>query len=411
MRKNLNSPEEMRMSSRLLQRLTNAFIVLFFFTCQIFHSGFVRAGSVFSDAVWQSSEIDGATLGSAMADVNGDGGRDIVTLSRKRAVVFSLAMDGSLAPFATIPSEEGEEFYRVFAGDFNRDGQAEILLNGFAREQPFSRIVAVRDGQPVALQQFPSLVAPLLWQGEERLFSQTMRGRGEWGQVLSILEWQNGSYRLSQSGIRIASGVGTNPISLFSVTGLGDKLAILTDDGFLVVTDDAGKKIWRSGLRYGGALDMVVFEGKDPLGMKRKAELQIAPRLAVLRGGNVIVVPKNVGILPAAVGAFSGTKAAQYSVLEWTEGGFQEREASPKYDGAISDVQAADYDGDGIENEILLTLWTRGGGMLETSLPKKSLLTVVPSGFPGGFVPPFALPQTPLPPALPPVMPTGTPEF
>lgn len=405
------------MGSFFLHCLITLLTALFFLTCHVFHSGTALAGTVFLDAAWQSAEIDGPVYGSTLADVNGDGARDVVTVLRKRAVVHSLAVDGSLMPLVTVAAGVGEDFHRVFAGDFNRDGEIEILLDGFAREKPFARLVAIRGGQQVVTQEFKALVTPLFWQGEERLFSQTMRGRGEWAQFFSLLEWQGTAYQTSQNGIRIAEGVGSNSVSLFAVTGLGDKLAILMDDGFLVVTDASGKKIWRSGLRYGGALDTLSFEDKDPLGMKRVEELPVMPRLGVLRGGSALVVPKNLGFLPAAIGAFSNMRAAQYSVLEWTEGGFQERKASPNYDGAISDVEVVDNDGDGIKNEILLTLWSRKGGVLETSQPKKSLLTVVPSGFPGGFVPPFAVPPpisgssvTPMAPSTAPV-PSASPTF
>lgn len=389
------------MRTFLLQCLTILLTILFFLTCHVFHSGMAVAGAVFSDATWQSAELDGPVYGSTLADLNGDGTRDVVTVLRKRAVAHALAADGSLTPFVTIAAGTGEDFHRVSAGDFNHDGEVEILIDGFAREKPFARLVVIRGGQPAVMQEFKALVVPLLWQGEDRLFSQTMRGRGEWAQFFALLEWKGTDYQTSQNGIRIAEGVGSNAVSLFAVTGLGDKLAILMDDGFLVVTDAAGKKIWRSGLRYGGSLDAVTFEDKDPLGMKRKSDLAVMPRLGVLRGGSALVVPKNLGFLPAAIGAFSNMRAAQYSVLEWTEGGFQERKVSPNYDGAISDVEVVDDDGDGIKNEILLTLWSRKGGVLETSQPKKSLLTVVPSGFPGGFVPPFAMPPAASVPPLP----------
>lgn len=354
------------------------FIFIVAVLCRLFPMEIAAAGSVLPGAFWQSPEISGAILSASWGDVDGNGAPEIVTVQESRLEILTKNPDGSLTLLATFEANDGERFHRVWVGDFNGDFHVEMVLDGFRGDRPFAKILGWQNGQVIVLQTERAAVAPLFWQGMTRLFRQVGHGRGDWAQDLQELAWNGSRYAANGSTLSLAKGVGGNGVSLYSLTGLGDKLAVFQDDGFLIVMDGNGKQLWRSGLRYGGALDEAAFSGRDPLGINRTGRVILVPRGSWQDRGQTLTVIKNIGFLPSVVGAFANMKASEFAMLEWTEGGFQERKVSPRYDGAISDVSAIDYDGDGLSDELLLVLWSRKGGVLETSRPKTSILTVVP---------------------------------
>lgn len=365
------------MFNRSYQDLTRRVIGLVSGLCLYFIIPSATAGRIFSQAVWESEPIPGAILSVVGVDVNRDGRLDWVMAFPDKLVVADFAPDGAMQVITTIAANVSEGFHRVHCGDFNGDGEPEILLNGFLNGRAFSRLFVWRGGGLQMVQEFSSTVMPLVMTNGERLYSQALRGRGEWSQRLVEQNWFGAYYQDSKPSLRVAKGIGGNTISLFALTGMGQDLAVLKDDGLIEVMDaQAGQRQWQSGLKYGGAVDAVPLTGRDPLGLKNATNLPLPPRLVFLPKQQTLLVAKNNGFLPSAVGAFPNIKSAQYAVLSWTNGGFQERHLSQRYDGAISDVGSVNFKGD--RNAIVLAMWSRAGGVLNSSRPKESFLVVLP---------------------------------
>lgn len=357
-------------------------MVLFGLTCQSFLRREAWAGEVFPETTWESTPMPGVLYSAAVGLCPE---RCIVLLYKDKVVLMRLGKSSEdLSLMTEVKSKPTESFHRVHLGDFDNDGTTDILINGFRNERAFSRWFNWQDGRLVKRQDFTATVMPLWWQGKMRLFSQTLRGRGEWSQTLKeVSPGTKGNPK--KSGLielRLAKGLGSNPIGLFALQSIGEHLVSLSEEGLLTLSDGSGKRLWRSGLKYGGAVDRIAFEGRDPTGVKQDQILTLPPRLATHPESAMLYVAKNSGFLPAAIGAFPDMKAAEYVKLKATGNGLQETFVSRRFDGAISDLNLVDFDGDGHENEVLIVLWVRAGGLLESSQPVSSRVVVV--GVKGG---------------------------
>ena len=353
---------------------------LFWFTCQSFLSGGAWAGEVFPETTWESAPMSGA-LYSAAAGLCPE--RCLALVYKDKIALMRIGKRSEvLSPMAEVNAEATESFHRVHLGDFDADGVTDILVNGFQEERVFSRWFNWQDGHLVKKQDFVATVMPLWWQGKMRLFSQTLRGRGEWSQTLKeiSLDAKSAPKKSERIRLRLATGIGSNPIGLFALQSMDERLVSLSEEGILILSDGLGKRLWRSGLKYGGAVDRIALEGRDPMGVKQDQILMLPPRLAYHAHSAALYVAKNSGFLPAAIGAFPDMKATEYVVLKATTNGLQETFVSRRFDGAISDLNLVDFDGDGRKNEVLIVLWIRTGGLLESAQPVSSRVVVVAAG-------------------------------
>lgn len=103
----------------------------------------------------------------------------------------------------------------------------------------------------------------------------------------------------------------------------------------------------------------------------------LAPPVVVpqMRSEHLYVI-KNEGYLKNVIGAVPSVKNAQIVRLDWTGYGFQESWNSPRFDGALTDFQVIDWDGDGFP-EILATLLLRDKGYADTLKNQDTLIVVI----------------------------------
>lgn len=396
----------------------NMIFIVFFLMCLGFTS-LSWGGAYVPDALWEGELVSGAVLSVAVGDVDGDGRGNLVVLDEQKAVVYaSLDVLGALA---TLTAKKHRQFHRVWVADVDGDGIAEVLINGFQNDSIFSTLYRVQDGDFKLWQDFygkivipwgnsPPTSLPYTQRGGDDLLSQDQKGRWAWSQVLSGLHWNKDQFEETQK-LRLKNGVGWQRVSLFDVAGLEGHLVINRNDGTLELAKD-GKALWRSGMKYGGAVDAIKFNSRDPMGIVREERFGIAPRLlartvvekimpitkaipdlphknrktslpeevpqpVLMPRGSELIAVRNDGFLEGVIGKFARMKSAEIVQLEWTGKILHEKQVSRRFDGAISDMAVLDFDGDGLKNEILVSFWVRQGGMLETMAPKKSVLAVI----------------------------------
>lgn len=348
---------------------------LFWLTCQSFLSGQVWAGEIFPETTWESPQVPGTLYGAAAGRCPE---RCLVLLYKNKIVMMRLGKTSQEVSLMTeVRAGPLESFDRIHFGDFDGNGRPDVLVNGWQKDRVFSRWYLWQDGHFIPKKDFAATVMPLKWQGQTRLFSQTLRGRGEWSQTLKEIRTNGKTKSTKPMLIRLSKGLGSNPIGLFALQSAGERLVYLSDEGKLTLLDGLGKRVWHSGLKYGGAVDRIAFEGRDPTGIKSTQILGLPPRMAYHPESATLYVAKNSGFLPSAIGAFPDMKATEYVALKATANGLQETFVSRRFDGAISDLNLVDFDGDGHENEVLIVLWVRAGGLLESAEPASSKIVVI----------------------------------
>lgn len=382
-------------------------------------SSLALAGDYVPGALWESPLISQTVLSVARGDVDGDGRDNLLVLTPKTLTLHAdLSLSGSLLEW---PAQGHREFHRVWVTQADGVGALEIVVAGYNKEQVFTAIYKWQSGQLELWQEWlGKLVVPLDFRktaagsfpgvGGVAFLSQNQKGRGEWAGEIKKMTWRDGSFKDEVHHV-FKKGWGSQNISLWDIAVLDQKMVISRPDGALEVWE-AGRFVWKSGIKYGGAVDIQTHQSKDPLGILREEQLVIPVRLVwrdvfdkimpspkpildlprksrqdktpvmapepvfVPRGEELIVV-RNDGFLENVIGRFPRMKSAELVQLKWSGKIFQEKFVSPKMDGAIADVLVMDFDGDGLENEALIVLWTRQGRVLGQVQSKGSVLAVV----------------------------------
>ena len=392
-------------------RRSNILSLLVFLSIWHGFSSLAWAGGYVPEALWESQVINSAVLSVGVADLDGDGRENLVTLTEDQVNLWpDLNLSGTAISYK---AQKHRHFHRVWTLDTNGDGMSEIILNGMKGEQIFSTILHLRDGRLETLQDFPGrLLIP--WCGAAQpgmcpMLAQNQKGRWAWAGQLQEITW-DGMKFVEKESLRLAGGIGWQRMTLFNLAPLDDALVVNKNEGSLELWEK-GHSLWKSGLKYGGAVDVVTFGTRDPLGAMREERVNIVPRVVVRtvvekimpdlelqpvpvksrhqkkpvplpepqfvpRGQEVITV-RNDGFLDEVIGKFPRMKSTEIVQLEWTGKIISEKTVSRRFDGAISDVAVIDYDGDGLKNEVLAAFWIRQGSAVGTMGPKKSVLAVL----------------------------------
>jgi len=351
-------------------------IAVFIFLLSLF-SPVAFAQRVFQNSLWESQRLKKAI--TSLAWLTLDAQPCLVALSHQELTLYRI-QGTLLAPLSTLPATRSETFYRVHTVDFDGDAQMDVVINGYAREHVFSHIYSVSAGKLVLRDTLEALVVPLTLHGHTRLYQQLDRGHGVYSRAIQELTYQQNRF-VPGVEIPLREGMGGLAESLFQVSGLRDKLVLLTNDQRLRVQDVKGAKLWQGNQFYGGAFDYVEFTSRDALGLSRQTRFFIDPRLSFDSSSGLLAVIRNDGYLKNVVGAVPSMKSGQVMLMEWGGAGLQERLAYPKLDGAVSDVLFADFDGNGTQ-ELVVSFLVRASGYFDSWDGLQSLIAVLPVAMP-----------------------------
>lgn len=349
--------------NKFIQRL-----ILFLFLMQ---HGTVEAQSL--RTLWQSELIPDEIVSVVVGELDRDWGIDLVYISRHALVVTNLA-GGRVTERSRLKIPQHTELHRISSGDFDRDGQIDLIVNANIKDRFESRLYHVLNGKLELKHTFENLVMPLSLGHEVNLYVQRYLGQGRWSPEMRHLNFQNSSW--SEGAVTILKkGVGHNQLSLFDVAADGALLAQIRGDSRLEVRALNGERKWLSGLTYGGAVDYYRIQSRDPLGLNSESIQVVAPRMQWQ--GSSLWLAKNDSYLGAVVGSVPNVKSARLVLLDGTnDGGFTEAFTSTTFNGAIADVQLLDFDEDS-EREILIVTQDHQSGFLDGYSSQKSRLSIV----------------------------------
>ena len=382
-----------------------------FLTCHLSHSLPAQSQTHFSEAIWESPRIKQALISIGWGDVDGDGQKQWVFLKKNQLVVN----DAGLRPLIKRNATASESFHRLQVGDWDGDGRDDILLSGFRNGQIFTEWLQFQ-GRKQKLKKRQSwglaVVAMQTWQTPEsspywpqpkeddsenkkikkkkedvepkpikrlswQLWSQSHRGRWAWSNEVIRWEWDGTKFVKGQK-LKWSGGVGKNKAALWHLIRGQNHWGALSLTGNLSVHKANGKKVWRSGMRYGGALDWVEYQGKSSLlGVEQQDRFPVQPRMLYHPYHRELIVIKNEGFVGNVVGKFPNMKAVQLVHLQWVGDLLRESSSSPRIDGAITDMSLIDYDGDGWINELAVVLWLRKNSVLGTDNQRQAIIGVI----------------------------------
>lgn len=376
--------------------------------------------SYYPSTLWSSNRINEHLVAIRTGSVMGDGGSDIVTISKNKLIIYRV-IENQL--FTQFQYKRGgrDEWFKLTLFDLEGDGQEEIIISGLYLDGAESIVGKIQSGKFQIMARAPYYLTTIPWPEKEVLVAQKKLGGDDFSGPLMEMVW-NGKKLVKKEEITLPGGISGESISLYSVAGYrtpGQKT-----DGFLQLspsgklihffrqTDGRFKKAWTSGETYNGfvtALDVPVKNIMNDVQSKRffvpttfsvhipePVVIAAAPASAAGSAGatsaplspaveNPVVVPpgppqvfvmKNYGYLKNVVGVETSVRNSQMVRLVWTGYGFQEDWNSPRLDGAISDFDLIDWDGDG-KKEILALFLLRDKGYVDTLKNQDSLLIVI----------------------------------
>ncbi len=350
----------------------------------------------------------------------------LVGLTPKRLILFQVEGD-RLVEKASFKGGVRDEWIKLNLFDLEGDGIDEILVSGLYGENIHSFIAKYENNKIIIINNLNYYLSIITLNNEEEIVAQKRLGEDDFTGPLIRMKW-NGKLLEKGGEIILPSGLSGESLSLYSLQGVEmapDQRGFihLSPSGRVVYFQETAgkyKRQWTSGGEYGGsvlylnrpvknALNQVqdkrffvpltfltgsqIFQGpivppppvsmpehcfdpdkKEAIPTPPECVIPSLPRVAL--NSHHLYLIKNEGYLKNVMGAVPSIKNSQIVRLTWTGYGFQEDWNSPRFDGALSDFDLVDWDGNG-DLEILAILLLRDKGYVDTLKKQDSLLIVI----------------------------------
>jgi len=250
---------------------------------------FKNAQSVVLAHTWGSQRLPGAIWGIAVSDVDGDGIEETLLLKSNQLVVGHIN-DNGFVPESTYEWDGLLEAVKLYTVNLDDDAAEEIIVSAMEANRPSSFGLKFTDGK------FETLFSKAPW--HLRVL------RDNIGKLLIGQQWDTTSffqgpiYFLSVEGKKIKRGERLPlpkwaTIYNFDALGTDSRLVRIEPYEHVMIYEKRGKKfkrIWSSGGRYGGGLNLVDFEARQPLGEANQEGVIINREPLVITGGTPLIL-------------------------------------------------------------------------------------------------------------------------
>ncbi len=298
---------------------------------------------------WASKKINGAIWGVAIGDVTGDGAKDIVYLERNAVRIGSIE-GGALKIISSYEWEGLSQGARLFLKDIDGDSVQEILVSAVFNGMPDSFGLKWEDGK------FKTIFEHVQWHlrvtddgtllGQQRDYETFFAGY---------------VYELSFDGKKLKAG---NNLKLPKWAAIYDftmlpgsaenpedkRVLRLSGNEPLLLYERQGKrlkKVWSSGVRFDGTLNIVEAVERQPLGMSINEDVPIdkEPQVSELYGAVLILAARHDIPLKGVIGRRPFIRNGR--LVAWKEDpslGFAEAFETEEVPGYISDYSIVSYE-------------------------------------------------------------------
>lgn len=398
---------------------------LLFLMGMLLGEGYGLAQTPYPSTIWSSDRFHETLLGIKKGRVMPGESDHLVTLSPHRIGIYRLD-ENRLTQELSFEGKGSEEWIKLFLFDVNQDGQEEIIVTSVGTLGVTSQVFTISDNRFKELTSVSLYLGVVSWEGKNLLVAQKKLGGDDFSGPLLPMEW-DGKKLIAKGKMVLPGGLSGESFSLYSVASVkltpsaegtgfarpdlggslhrqpsadgevSNGLLYLHPAGTFYYFEKEGKKyhrVWSSGEGYGGSVHYLNIPVRNPLNqvVKKRFLIPVPMEIREKKGWwspsgitdgptmekidlNVYLV-KNSGYLKELTGAVPSIKNSQFVRLAWTGYGFQENWNSPRLDGAITDFQLVDWDGDGTQ-EILAILLLRDQGYIDTLKKQDSLLIVI----------------------------------
>ncbi len=259
-------------------------------------SNIIRAEATMNrlGGVWISQKLGGEMTGIALGRKLGDNNREIFITGSRSFQYYLLGSEMILQAEVILPL--GLKILGVDTADLDNNGISEIFLTLMDGDKLSSQIW-IPEGKSLKKlsDELPYLFRAIAFQGKSRkIYAQQLGGEADYYGDLYEVTGKGALIEL-KNPVKLPHGANILNVNMFRRDDKSFSIVINTD-GYLLVYNEKGEKIWKSSEKYGGSEAFISIE--DMQGMKttgspvRKVFLE--QRILVTRDGEVIV-PKNEG--------------------------------------------------------------------------------------------------------------------
>ena len=339
--------------------------------------GSSQAVRQFRQKFWKSANFKHLINGLCLADVDGDGNIETVTVTPDAVIIYRAAR-GRFQRVKEIAVKGSRQPIGVDAADINGNGKAEIFVTAQnAKKNVVTSFVLEFDGD-----NFVNITADSSWiyrvvptpaRGKILLGQRPRVGRPYSGKIYEM-QWQNNEYI---PGDIIKTPRETNLLGLIigDIRNDGRETAVAyKKDDRLRVIGASGKVAWDGSDRYGGS--MLYFDGpmREAGDQENRIYLPLRLRVFKSRGAqdSLVIVAKNFDLSGRKLEFRKFTKS-EFIALTWDGIGLVPRWKTRQISGYIQDFAIGDFDNDG-QVELVAAVVLKEGRAILSGDPKSTII-------------------------------------
>lgn len=339
---------------------------------------FVVPGPGERRSTWKTPDFDTPMRAMVVADVNGDGKKEIVLADESRVYVY--AWEGNVFRQLWVSERSwGDQLLALDAIDLKGTGVPQIVVTNMggdhlasfileydAKTKKFKKIL---NNEPYFFRVLPTGEG-----GKDQLYSQMMnittQALNTGAKIVSQepfkgpihqMVWKNNKLEKG-STLKTPPGVGIYGITVGDVDGDGaNEIVAIDDSEYLRIYNMEGKLKWKSTEHFGGSVLFFRFRAFGTVTGEKDLRAYVKGRILARdlekKGRQNLIVPKNV----PKVGYFlENTRLydkGKITNLSWQQMGLEPAWETKDLQGVITDIALADIDGDGVEDLVVLMLY------------------------------------------------------
>ena len=319
----------------------------------------------FDISLWKSRSLPSALKSLEVADLDGDGEKEVVLLDDDSLYIYSFE-GGVLKLRRKIKGELPYVNHGITSGDLNENGLPEIYLARTYRHRSSSGVIEFGSGGfNFIATDVPWLLRVLDTAGREPLLigERFREADGFYGGV-KILYWDGGTLKdgglLDIPGNKRLYGFAIRDIN---GDGRDDFLCIDDDNRLRLYEKSEGvgwREIWKSRNYFGGSLNRITYGATEP-SYQEERYARIDSRILGGRGDDIgmediIVTSNEPGGLGRLFKNVTSYESGEIYGLAWNGVGLDERWRTKRISGYIADYLVTDIDSDGGKDLVILVV-------------------------------------------------------
>jgi TolB-like protein len=332
---------------------------------------------------WMSQKFPVEFRGMDIGDVTGDGLNKVVIIDTHNVMIYQ-KKDKDFILVQKIPGKSSQNFLAVDVADINGNGVKEIIVTSMTRNIVDSFVLEYRDGKFVEIaSKLPWYMRVIDTPSGTILLGQTKGMDKPFSNPIHQIIWEEGKYKEGKK-MKIPVGLSVYGLTIDNLgTGGGEKIIALDDYDYLSIYEPTDKplmslkrlggspeRIYKSDDNYGGSNTVIVNDDLSPDDENRTTFIN--SRILTLDTGKdgkkEIIIVKNLSSIGRVLKNVKLFTSSEVYNLEWDGLGLVENWRTRKISGYVADYQLKDLDNDGQKEIVLALVLSVGGSVSDRSV-------------------------------------------